>query len=294
MSALAQPQPKLDSADTRAKQQLGEAQRMEAIGRLVSGVAHDFNNLLTGIVLCADLLLAGLEKSSPLCRYAQEIRTASAQSAEMIQQLLAVARQPADEPALLSLNDVIAGVQNLLTRLLGENVELRTELADDLRMVRIDPAQVQQIILNLALNARDAMPDGGRITLSTGNCQAGRRKDCPSGFIQLEVRDTGCGMDAKTRSRAFEPFFTTKKTGKGTGLGLATVYGIVKKKRGTIAIESKPGCGTRVIVRLPAANSQPAGPPRARAFETACDRGTTSEQEIQQQKIENQEGRTSL
>jgi len=294
MSALGQPQPKLDTADDRANQHLGEAQRMEAIGRLVSGVAHDFNNLLTGIVLCADLLLAGLEKGSPLRRYAEEIRTASARSAEMIQQLLAVARQRADEPTLLSLNDAIAGLQNLLARLLGENVELRTELADDLRMVRIDPAQVQQIILNLALNARDAMPDGGQITLSTRNCQARLRKDCTCGFIELEVRDTGCGMDAETRSRAFEPFFTTKETGKGTGLGLTTVYAIVKKKRGTIEIKSKAGSGTRVMVRLPAADSQPAGPRRARTFEAARDRGTTSEQEVQQPEIQTQEGRTSV
>jgi signal transduction histidine kinase len=293
MSALAQSQPKLDSADARADQ-LAEAQRMEAIGRLVSGVAHDFNNMLTGIVLCSDLLLAGLEKGSPLRRYAQEIRTASAQSAEMIQQLLATARQRGGEATLLSLNDAIAGMQNLLTRLIGENVELRTELAADLRMVKIGPAQVQQIILNLVLNARDAMPDGGRITLCTRNCGAGPRKDRRPGSVELEVCDTGCGMDTETRSRVFEPFFTTKETGKGTGLGLTTVYGIVKKKGGTIDIESGPGRGTRVIVRLPAADSQPAEQQRTSVLEAAYDLGTTSEQAVQQQEIQDQEGRTSL
>jgi len=293
MSALAQPQPKLDSADAHAEQQLVAAQRMEAIGRLVSGVAHDFNNLLTGIVLCSDLLLAGLEKGSPLRRYAQEIRTASAHSAEMIQQLLAAARERAGEPMLLSLNDAITGMQNLLTRLIGENVELLTELADDLTLVRIDPAQVQQIILNLVLNARDAMPNGGRVTLSTRNCGAGPGRDRRPGSVELEVRDTGCGMDADTRARAFEPFFTTKKTGKGTGLGLTTVYGIVKKKGGTIEIQSEQGSGTRVIVRLPAAEWQPAGPQPTRTFETAYDLGTTSEQQVPQQEIQNQEGRTS-
>jgi signal transduction histidine kinase len=293
MSALTQPQPKLDSTDACVEQQLEEAQRMETIGRLVSGVAHDFNNLLTGIVLCSDLLLAGLEEDSPLRRYAQEIRTASAHSAEMIQQLLAAARQRTDEPALLSLNDAITGMQNLFTRLIGENVELLTELADDLTLVRIDPAQVQQVILNLVLNARDAMPDGGRITLSTRNCRVGVGKDRQIGSIELEVRDTGCGMDAGTCSRVFEPFFTTKKPGKGTGLGLTTVYGIVNKKGGTIEIESEPRTGTRVIVRLPAADSQPSSSQRTRTLENAREL-EAGEQEVQKPEVQNQEVRPTL
>lgn len=262
MSALAQSQPKLDSSEPRSEGQLAEAHRMEAMGRLVSGVAHDFNNLLTGIVLCSDLLLAGLEERSPLRRYAKEIRSASAQSAGMIGQLLAVAKPRAEEPSYLSLNDAIVGLRNLLSRLIGEDLELVTDLATDLRMVSIDPAQIQQIILNLILNARDAMPDGGRITLITRNCGANLGTDSQPG-VEFEVHDNGCGMDEQTRSRVFEPFFTTKKLGQGTGLGLTTVYGIVKKKGGTIEIKSQPGSGTRVIVRLPAADIQ-ADLPRTR------------------------------
>ena len=294
MNALAQPQPNLDSADARPEQQLAEARGMEAIGRLVSSVAHDFNNLLTGIMLCSDLLLTGLEKASPLRRYAQEIRTASAQSAGMIQQLLAIARQRADDPTLLCLNDAIAGMHNLLTRLIGENVELLTDLARDLRMVSINPAQAQQIILNLVLNARDAMLAGGRITLCTRNCCMDPGKERRPGSVELEVRDTGCGMDPKTCARVFEPFFTTKKPGKGTGLGLTTIYSIVKKKGGTIEIESEPGRGTRVIVRLPAADPQPAGPLRTRTLETAHNLETVSEPEFRNQITQNQERRKTL
>jgi two-component system, cell cycle sensor histidine kinase and response regulator CckA len=233
---------------------------MESIGRLVSGVAHDFNNLLTGIVLCSDLLIAGLEKESRLCRYAEQIRIASAQGAGMIQHLLAVARQRTVAPAWLSLNDAITGMQDLLTRLIGENVELLIELAQDLRLVRIDPAEAQEIILNLVLNARDAMPDGGQITLSTrnrfaviGGCSPSA--SLPAAFIELTIRDTGSGMDAETRARVFEPFFTTKEAGKGTGLGLATVHRIVQQEGGAIEIESELGKGTRIIIRLPAADS---------------------------------------
>jgi len=229
---------------------------MEAIGRLVSGVAHDFNNLLTGIVLCSDLLLAGLEKDSRLRRYVQEIRSAAAQGASLVQQLSAVARPGTAEPTPLSFNDVVADMRNLLARLIGENIELSTELAANLGRIKMGPAQARQIVLNLALNARDAMPDGGQLTLSTRNsCLAtvGAYPDQASHqpFIEFEVRDTGLGMDAQTRSRLFEPFFTTKSPGKGTGLGLATVLSIVKQHRGTIEIESEPGKGTNVKIRLP-------------------------------------------
>jgi two-component system cell cycle sensor histidine kinase/response regulator CckA len=293
MSALAQAQPNLDPAETRSEQELAEAHRMEAIGRLVSGVAHDFNNLLTGIVLCSDLLLAGLEESSPLRRYAKEIHTASAQSAGMIRQLLSVARPRADEPSSLSINEAIVGLRNLLTRLIGENVELVTDLANDLNLARIDLAQIQQIILNLILNARDAMPDGGRITLSTRNCAASFAMDSQPVFIEFEVRDNGCGMDVQTCSRVFEPFFTTKKLGKGTGLGLTTVYSIVKKKGGDIEIKSQPGRGTRVIVRLPAADTQ-ANPQRTKILETDPDFHTTSKEEVHKQEIATRATRTSL
>jgi len=259
MSALPQVQLHLETDESAAELQLRESQKMEAIGRLVSGVAHDFNNLLTGIVLCSDLLLAGLAKDSRLRRYAQEIRTAGAHGAGMIQQLLAVARPRAPELRSVSLNEVIQAMGSLLTRLIGENIVLSTQLAADLAPVTMDPAQIQQIILNLVLNARDAMPDGGRITLCTRNCDtplaspaAGKS---PANYVQLEVRDSGCGMDNETRRRVFEPFFSTKSEGQGHGLGhglgLATVYSILKHAGGTVEIESAPGKGTRVIIRLP-------------------------------------------
>ena len=258
MSAIAQLEVRTEELADRpqTEQQLRDAHKMEAIGRLVGGVAHDFTNLLTGMVLCSELILAGLEKDSRLRRFAEEIRNAGEQGAGLIQQLMAVARQRAVEPCLLSLNDVLSGFRNLLTRLIGENIELVDELADDLGLVRMDPAQVQQIILNLVLNARDAMPDGARITLHTRNCEAtgparaAHNQFCDS-WISLAVSDTGCGMDADTRTRVFEPFFTTKKPGQGNGLGLATVYRIVTHEGGTIEVDSEVGRGTRVVVHLP-------------------------------------------
>jgi signal transduction histidine kinase len=196
------------------------------------------------------LLLAGLEKQSPLRRYAQEIRTAAGHGTELIQQLLAVAKQGAVGTSLLSFNEAIAGLHNLLTRLIGEDIELVTRLADDLGMVKIDPAHAQQIILNLLVNARDAMPDGGRVTLTTRNLR--QLDPAAASQIELEVHDTGCGMDLATRARAFQPFFTTKKPGAGSGLGLATIASIVQQGEGTVTVESEPGKGARVVVRLPA------------------------------------------
>jgi two-component system cell cycle sensor histidine kinase/response regulator CckA len=265
MSAIAQLEVRAEEPAERpqTEQQLRDAHKMEAIGRLVGGVAHDFNNLLTGMVLCSELILAGLEQDSRLRRFAEEIRKAGEQGAGLIQQLMAVARQRAVEPCLLRLNDVISEVRNLLTRLIGENIELVAELADDLGFVRMDPAQVQQIILNLVLNARDAMPDGGRITLNTRNCEgtrpggAAHNQFCDA-WVALAVSDTGCGMDAETRARLFEPFFTTKKPGHGNGLGLATVYRIVTHEGGTIEVESEARKGTRVIVHLPRAGVESA------------------------------------
>ncbi|HXY13801.1 MAG TPA: ATP-binding protein [Terriglobales bacterium] len=224
---------------------------METIGRLISGVAHDFNNLLTGIVLCSDLLMAGLPKSSSLRRYAEEIRTASAQGASMIQHLLVLARQGTGEPTLVSLNQVVESMRALLARLIGENLELQLDLAADLNFVRMDPSELQEIILNLVLNARDAMPYGGQISIVTRNGPAVLEGDS-AGAIELAISDKGVGMDANTLARAFDPFFTTKEIGQGTGLGLATVRRIVMQQEGKVEIESEPGKGTRVIVHLPA------------------------------------------
>jgi len=233
---------------------------MEAIGRLVGGVAHDFNNLLTGMVLCSELILSGLEKDSRLRRYAEEIRSAGEQGSGLIQQLMAVARARAIEPRLLCLNETISQVRNLLTRLIGENVELTAELADNLGNVRMDATQVQQIILNLVLNARDAMPDGGRIAIKTCNFDAtASNGDQPhrESWIEFTVSDNGCGMSAETQSRLFEPFFTTKQPGQGNGLGLATVHRIVTNEGGTIVVRSESGKGTRVVVHLPRVTTQP-------------------------------------
>lgn len=256
LNAVVEVRAKQRSCDPCSEQRLRESQRMEAVGRMVSGVSHDFNNLLTGIVLCSDLILAGLEKDNRLRRYAQEIRAAGAQGAELIQQLLAVARERAVEARVLRFNDVILDTRDLLVRLIGENLKLVTELATDLGAVKMDPAQARQIVLNLVLNARDAMPDGGRVTLTTRNgndpvMSVEGRRSTGSSWIDFEVCDTGCGMDADRRSRVFEPFFTTKKPGKGSGLGLTTVQDIVRQSGGSIEVESEPGKGTRVIVHLP-------------------------------------------
>jgi two-component system, cell cycle sensor histidine kinase and response regulator CckA len=272
MSAIAQLEVRAEEPTDRpqTEQQLRDAHKMEAIGRLVGGVAHDFNNLLTGMVLCSELILAGLEQDSRLRRFAEEIRKAGEQGAGLIQQLMAVARQRAVEPCLIRVNDVVSNTRNLLARLIGENIELVAELADDLGLVRMDPAQMQQIILNLVLNARDAMPDGGRITITTRNCHGprpardARNQFCDS-WVALAVSDTGCGMDAEIRARLFEPFFTTKKPGQGNGLGLATVYRIVTHEGGRIEVESETGRGTRVLVYLPRVEleSKPSSLPEA-------------------------------
>jgi signal transduction histidine kinase len=236
------------SLQKRAERQLLDAQTLEAIGRMAGGVAHDFNNLLTGIMLYCDLLIAELEKGSPAQRHAHEVRIACEHGAALVQQLLAVARPPAGVSRVFALNDVVRGLGDLLTRLVGENIVLNTSLASDLGPVRMDPGQAQQILLNLALNARDAMPDGGQITLTTRNADS---------WVELTVTDTGCGMDTETLDRAFEPFFTTKKPGRGSGLGLATARRLARQEGGTIVAESELGKGTRVSMLLPRVRPDP-------------------------------------
>ena len=244
------------SRQWQAERRQREAQGIEAVGQLVGGVAHDFNNLLTGIMLYCDLLLGELEEDSQTRRHVREMRMAGEHGVAMVQQLLAVARPPADESHVFVLNDAVRGIQDLLVRLIGEDIVLSTALAADLGAVKMDPAQVQQILLNLVLNARDAMPDGGRITVSTRNgtgpCPIGSAPESQNGqWVELTVADTGEGMDAETVERAFEPFFTTKSPGRGNGLGLATARRLVQQEGGTIMAESEPGKGTRVSMRLP-------------------------------------------
>ena len=242
------------SEQRQAEQLLCESQKLEAIGRLVGGVAHDFNNLLTGIMLYCDLLLAGLQTDPRLRHHAEEIRSASKHGATLIQQLLAVARNRAPQAKALSFNDVITGMHGLLVRLIGESVRLSSDLAEDLGQIQLDPGQAQQIILNLVLNSRDAMPQGGEIILQTRNRVAllrGRSNAQPAitSCVELTVADTGTGMDEETRSRIFEPFFTTKRN--GNGIGLNTAYHIIQQQGGTVTLESAPGRGTRAIIRLP-------------------------------------------
>ena len=241
-----------------AEQRLRQAERLEAVGRLAGGVAHDFNNLLTGVLLYCDLLMAHLEPCHRVRKYAEEIRKAGMQATGLVRQLLAVARPTNSEPRLLSLNEIADGMRNLLVRLIGENIELKFQLDRNLGLIKMDPTQCQQILLNLVLNARDAMPGGGQITVETSNCKVQvltEMKPAISTAASLPcalfvVADNGSGMDEATRTHLFEAFFTTKVS-KGTGLGLATVHDIVTTNGGLIHVESAPARGTRVSVLLP-------------------------------------------
>lgn len=242
-----------------AEQRLRQAARLEAVGRLVGGVAHDFNNLLTGVLLYCDLLMANLEPGNRVRKYAEEIRGAGMQASGLVRQLLSVARPTNYEARLLSLNEIAECMRNLLVRLIGENIELAFHLDPNLGLIKIDPTQAQQILLNLVLNARDAMPSGGCITVETRSCriqvltEPGFEMSTASLPCALfAVGDNGSGMDAATRAHLFEAFFTTKP-GKGTGLGLATVHDIVTRNGGLIYADSVPGRGTRFTVLLPLA-----------------------------------------
>ncbi len=239
----------------RAEEKSRAAEKMEVIGRLAGGIAHDFNNLLTGILLYCDLLSAGIEHGSALLRHVEEIRLAGEQGAALTQQLLAIARKQAPQPRPILLNDIVSASANLLRRLIGEQIDLVAVLAPNLRTVMADQAQLRQVLLNLVLNARDAMPHGGRITVSTQSSEPLRGAQAT---VSLLVEDNGCGMDEDTRSRLFEPFFTTKQPGHGTGLGLATVQRIVSESGGTIEVNSETGHGTSIKVLLPAIATVPA------------------------------------
>jgi len=208
------------------------------------------------MMLYCDLLMNELEKDSHSYRHVREMRLAGHHGASLVQQLLAVARPKAITSRAFAVNDAVTSTQDLLARLIGENITLTTSLAEDLGSVTMDPAQVQQILLNLVLNARDAMPNGGQITVATRNCTGylprGQEKNQePVPCVELTVSDTGRGMDAETLSRAFEPFFSTKKDGRGNGLGLANACGLVKQNGGIIVAESEPEIGTRISILLP-------------------------------------------
>jgi len=241
-----------------AVQRLRQAERLEAMGRLAGGVAHDFNNVLTGVLLYCDLLIASLEPSHRAQKYADEIRKAGLQATGLVRQLLSVARPRSSEPRPISLNQIADGMRDLLDHMIGENIELRMNLDPDLGFTRMDPTQAQQILLNLVLNARDAMPCGGLITIETANCRIqvlaprgiGPVRNTYMPCALFAVEDNGLGMDESVRLHLFEPFFTTK-AGKGTGLGLTTVHDIVTTNGGLIHVDSRPASGTRISVLLP-------------------------------------------
>jgi len=263
------------------EEQLRQAQKIEAVGRLAGGVAHDFNNLLNVITGYGQMLFRRLT-DGPEREKTKAILQAAERAAGLTRQLLAFSRKQVLEPKVLDLNAVVSGMDEMLRRLIGEDIELQTDLARDLGRTRADPGQIEQVLMNLVVNARDAMPRGGRVTLETGNAEMdeayvrdhlGAR---PGRYVSLAVRDTGLGMDAETQKHIFEPFFTTKEKGKGTGLGLATVYGIVKQSEGYIWVDSAPGAGTTVRVYLPLVEGEPVaeGPRRPAVPEQAPARGT--------------------
>jgi two-component system, cell cycle sensor histidine kinase and response regulator CckA len=242
---------------------LQSVQKMEAIGRLAGGIAHDFNNLVQAIGGYTEILLQQLRDGDPLRRNAEEIKKAGDRAAALTRQLLAFSRQQVLQPSLLDVNQIVNHVEQLLTRLIGEDIELRTYLADDLWPVKADAVQLEQVLMNLAVNARDAMRDGGLLTIETANVDLTRSVDgepfvvIAGPYVLLAVTDTGTGMNAETKARAFEPFFTTKPPGQGTGLGLSMVYGIVKQSGGYIWVDSELGAGTRVRIYLPRADDLP-------------------------------------
>ncbi len=248
-----------ENALQKAEQQLRQARKMEAIGRLAGGIAHDFNNLLTVINGYSDLVVESGSMDDLSMSQVQEIRRAGEQASSLTRQLLAFSRKQMLMPTIVDLNARVVSMESLLHRLIGENILLSSVLSADLSAVRIDPAQLEQVIMNLAVNARDAMPQGGRLTIETKNVEFEQSEIRvhpeiePGRYVMMCVSDTGCGFDEVAREHLFEPFFTTKGPDKGTGLGLATVYGIVKQSQGYIYAYSEPGAGAAFKIYLPEA-----------------------------------------
>jgi two-component system cell cycle sensor histidine kinase/response regulator CckA len=241
----------------QSEEKFRQSQKMEAVGRLAGGVAHDFNNLLTVIIGYCELLVAQVKPGDSLRRNAEEIQKAAERAAALTHQLLAFSRKQVLQPKVLDLNDVVAGMEKMTRRLIGEDIELRTVFDKPLGRITADPGQIEQVILNLVVNARDAMPRGGRILVETRNITLnpkGQSKDHelePGEYVMLAITDSGVGMTDAVKAHLFEPFFTTKGPGKGTGLGLATCYGIIKQSGGDIRVYSEPDHGTTFKIYFP-------------------------------------------
>jgi two-component system, cell cycle sensor histidine kinase and response regulator CckA len=246
-----------EEALRRSEEQLRQAQKMEAVGQLAGGIAHDFNNLLTAILSYCELLLEEIRQGDPIRGDIEQIRQAGQRAAGLTRQLLAFSRRQVLQPKVLSLNAVVESTDGMLHRLIGADILLEIRCEPGLWHVLADPGQLEQVLVNLVVNARDAMPRGGRILVTTQNREL--RADSllrgngvrPGSYVALTVRDTGVGIDPANHARVFEPFFTTKEPGKGTGLGLSTVYGIVQQSGGHVAVESAPGEGAMFTVLLP-------------------------------------------
>lgn len=251
-----------DTSRREVEKQLMQAQKMESMGILAGGISHDFSNLISVINAYTDMLLIKMDEADPLRNFVEKISATCQQSTRLIQQILAFSRKQAVQPAIVAINEAIENISEILRRLLGKKIILSLKLGVDTPPVLIDPVQVEQVIMNLAVNSRDAMPEGGSLSIETAKVdfqkhRINRQVSIPPGhYALLSVRDSGVGMDARIMERIFEPFFTTKGKDGGTGLGLSTVYGIVKQNRGHIEVESAPGKGALFKIYFPAANGQ--------------------------------------
>ncbi len=267
------------SARVALEEQFRQSQKMEAVGRLAGGVAHDFNNLLSVIMSCTSLAAAGLPPGDPAHEDLDEVLRAAERAAELTRQLLAFSRKQVLHPRVVELDEVVGRMESMVRRLIGEDVELRVVRQSGGRSIRADPGQLENMVMNLVVNARDSMPNGGTLTLSTSfmvsdEAWARTHLDMPPGaWVVLSVADTGTGMDAATKARIFEPFFTTKGPGRGTGLGLSTVFGIVRQAGGSIEVDSEPGHGTTFRVFLPVTSDAASAPGKAQAAPAVVPRG---------------------